>query len=386
MHSRTSSQDLFFQCEPQKFKKRSHEGGANTKILRPQSAAITTQVETLSWISTMQSLEYRLRSSAKQQRRRMQRRGGGGGGGGVDNRVVLLLAAALLFGYCWTTTYCQAFRPSSTPRISSSQRRLRHPVLGSQSRRSTNILPQEGQGGRSSSGAEQIFRLHSSSSSIDRGSKDRPRHQISIEYCTGCRWNLRAFWMAQELLTTFCSNGAAKNNKLEAVTLIPCSADKTGRFVVKCYDTTGSTQDDRNNENPIAPPATILWDRTEMKEGFPELKRLKQMVRDVIDPDRSLGHSDRNNSDSKDDQKQQQAVATIINHRVVILGSCYYQQQLRTRTRGPRLSNAHHCRRRCSLALTTTSPLPTAPAVGGCCGPPTWPKNWCKPLTVRLPP
>ena len=29
----------------------------------------------------------------------------------------------------------------------------------------------------------------------------KPR--IEIEYCTGCRWLLRAAWMAQELLTTF---------------------------------------------------------------------------------------------------------------------------------------------------------------------------------------
>jgi selenoprotein W-related protein len=29
----------------------------------------------------------------------------------------------------------------------------------------------------------------------------RPR--LEIEYCTRCRWLLRAAWMAQELLTTF---------------------------------------------------------------------------------------------------------------------------------------------------------------------------------------
>ena len=29
----------------------------------------------------------------------------------------------------------------------------------------------------------------------------KPR--IQIEYCTQCRWLLRAAWMAQELLTTF---------------------------------------------------------------------------------------------------------------------------------------------------------------------------------------
>jgi predicted Rdx family selenoprotein len=29
----------------------------------------------------------------------------------------------------------------------------------------------------------------------------RPR--VEVEYCTQCRWRLRAAWMAQELLTTF---------------------------------------------------------------------------------------------------------------------------------------------------------------------------------------
>ena len=27
--------------------------------------------------------------------------------------------------------------------------------------------------------------------------------RVEIEYCTQCRWLLRAAWMAQELLTTF---------------------------------------------------------------------------------------------------------------------------------------------------------------------------------------
>ena len=37
---------------------------------------------------------------------------------------------------------------------------------------------------------------------------------ISIEYCTQCRWLLRAAWTMQELLTTF-------EDELGGVTLIP---------------------------------------------------------------------------------------------------------------------------------------------------------------------
>ena len=87
--------------------------------------------------------------------------------------------------------------------------------------------------------------------------------RIAIEYCTGCRWMLRAAWMAQELLTTFESD-------LSEVALIPASG---GRFVV----TVGQT---------------VVWDR-QQEGGFPEIKVLKQRVRDVIDPGRGLGHSDR---------------------------------------------------------------------------------------------
>jgi selenoprotein W-related protein len=88
---------------------------------------------------------------------------------------------------------------------------------------------------------------------------------ISIEYCPKCGWLLRAAWLAQELLTTF-------QEDLKSVTLIP--SETGGKFEVKI-----------NNSK-------VLWDRK--SEGrFPEAKELKQLVRDEIDPMRSLGHSDR---------------------------------------------------------------------------------------------
>jgi selenoprotein W-related protein len=102
-------------------------------------------------------------------------------------------------------------------------------------------------------------------------------YQVSIEYCTGCRWGLRAFWFAQELLSTFQNDAG-----LSAVTLIPSRPSDTvkgGRFVVKCHK-------DGDTKEPL-----ILWNREE-KASFPEPKQLKQLVRDVIDPDLYLGHSD----------------------------------------------------------------------------------------------
>ncbi|GKY90928.1 hypothetical protein MPSEU_000065600 [Mayamaea pseudoterrestris] len=97
-------------------------------------------------------------------------------------------------------------------------------------------------------------------------------YQVSIAYCTGCRWGLRSFWMAQELLTTFEDDA-----NLQAVSLLPSS--NAGQFTVTCH--AGS------NENHV------LWDRKE-KGSFPEMKELKQLLRDQVEPSRYLGHSDTN--------------------------------------------------------------------------------------------
>jgi len=87
--------------------------------------------------------------------------------------------------------------------------------------------------------------------------------EIEIEYWPGCRWLLRAGWTAQELLTTF-------EAELGAVTLRPS-------------ETSGTFQITLNGE--------LVWDR-KGDGGFPELKVLKQRIRDRINPQRSLGHSD----------------------------------------------------------------------------------------------
>lgn len=88
-------------------------------------------------------------------------------------------------------------------------------------------------------------------------------HQLEIEYCKQCRWLLRSAWMAQELLTTF-------EHDLERVSLVPGSG---GVFEIRL-----------NNE--------LIFSRKEAQR-FPEAKEIKQLVRDRIDPERSLGHSDK---------------------------------------------------------------------------------------------
>lgn len=87
-------------------------------------------------------------------------------------------------------------------------------------------------------------------------------NRVVIEYCTQCRWLLRAAWTVQELLTTF-------PEELQEVSLRPGTG---GVFRVSLND-------------------ELLADRAR-DGGFPELPALKQAIRDRLAPERSLGHSD----------------------------------------------------------------------------------------------
>jgi selenoprotein W-related protein len=87
---------------------------------------------------------------------------------------------------------------------------------------------------------------------------------ITIEYCPKCGWLIRAAWMAQELLTTF-------TDELQGVLLQPSAVG--GRYTICIED-------------------KKVFDRKEAG-GFPEIKELKQWVRDVVAPGKDLGHADR---------------------------------------------------------------------------------------------
>lgn len=87
---------------------------------------------------------------------------------------------------------------------------------------------------------------------------------ITIEYCPKCGWLLRSAYMAQELLTTF-------TEELGGVTLRP--SEIGGTFTI------------RLNEE-------MIFDR-KTAGHFPEIKFLKQLVRDLVSPEKSLGHSDK---------------------------------------------------------------------------------------------
>ena len=52
-----------------------------------------------------------------------------------------------------------------------------------------------------------------------------PKPNVGIAYCTGCRWLLRAAWIAQELLTTF-------ETEIGSVTLKPSRPPAKGGIFV----------------------------------------------------------------------------------------------------------------------------------------------------------
>jgi selenoprotein W-related protein len=87
---------------------------------------------------------------------------------------------------------------------------------------------------------------------------------ISIEYCPKCGWMLRAAYMAQELLTTFSED-------VHGVLLQP--SEVSGSYLISI-------------------DGKVVFNRKD--EGrFPEIKELKQLVRDTVNPEKSLGHSDK---------------------------------------------------------------------------------------------
>jgi selenoprotein W-related protein len=100
-------------------------------------------------------------------------------------------------------------------------------------------------------------------------STDKPG--VTIIYCTRCNWLLRAGWMAQELLSTF-------SEEIGTLTLTP---DHTGGvFEIRAGD-------------------ELIWSRKE-EGGFPDIAKLKRLIRDRIAPERDLGHIDRAHKDREE--------------------------------------------------------------------------------------
>lgn len=87
--------------------------------------------------------------------------------------------------------------------------------------------------------------------------------RVEILFCNQCRWLLRTAWMAQELLTTFPA-------EIGELAMAPGSG---GVFEIRVND-------------------ELIWSLKEQGR-FPDIKELKQLVRDKIAPERDLGHSEK---------------------------------------------------------------------------------------------
>ena len=96
---------------------------------------------------------------------------------------------------------------------------------------------------------------------------------VLIEYCTGCKWNLRAQWMAQELLFHYHNNQVPVTVGV-AVTVVPSSVAGTFRITTIGSSPVDSIRTVTTTSVPLPPwQPTLLWDRT-IDSGFPEMDEL----------------------------------------------------------------------------------------------------------------
>lgn len=101
--------------------------------------------------------------------------------------------------------------------------------------------------------------------------------RVAITYCTQCRWMLRAAYFGQELLSTF-------GTSIGEIALIPSTGGIFTVYITYLPPTW-------NDSGQVETKDTLVWDR-KAEGGFPETKVLKQRVRNLIEPNKDLGHSD----------------------------------------------------------------------------------------------
>ncbi|KAK4507545.1 hypothetical protein PRZ48_001280 [Zasmidium cellare] len=101
--------------------------------------------------------------------------------------------------------------------------------------------------------------------------------RVAITYCTQCKWMLRAAYFGQELLSTF-------GTSIGEIALIPATG---GLFTVYLAYQPPTA----NESEQVETKEVLVWDR-KAEGGFPETKILKQRIRNLIEPEKNLGHSD----------------------------------------------------------------------------------------------
>ncbi|GAA6002795.1 hypothetical protein JCM10207_007686 [Rhodosporidiobolus poonsookiae] len=135
----------------------------------------------------------------------------------------------------------------------------------------------------------------------DLASSDTEVPRVVIEFCDRCRWLHRATWTQTELFLTFppspppaadaSPDAPAPPPGLRAITLVPRNAPETGgRFRVWLLRKESERTVEEGKEKWRG--WDLAWDR-KVEGRFPEMKELKQRIRNLIAPSQSLGHSDK---------------------------------------------------------------------------------------------
>jgi predicted Rdx family selenoprotein len=146
--------------------------------------------------------------------------------------------------------------------------------------------------------------------------------RLAIEFCTQCKWNLRAAYVSLPTVVSACSCGLMKGRvkitrpivrrhhahldsvqyaqellqtfgtSVGEVALLPATG---GTFVITMTHVPINAAEmvsGQSESNAKSVTQTLIWDR-KIDGGFPETKELKNRVRNIIQPDRDLGHIDR---------------------------------------------------------------------------------------------
>ncbi|GAA5862494.1 hypothetical protein JCM1840_004201 [Sporobolomyces johnsonii] len=143
----------------------------------------------------------------------------------------------------------------------------------------------------------------------DGEASELPR--VVIEFCDRCRWLHRATWTLTELFLTFpppvpspdADSAATPPSGLRAISLVPRNSPETGgRFrvwLLRDKGARGTGAAEYGGTQASWKGWELCWDR-KIEGGFPEMKQLKQRIRNLISPKQHLGHSDKPAKGSKE--------------------------------------------------------------------------------------
>ena len=145
------------------------------------------------------------------------------------------------------------------------EERLREYVKGGEEEKSEKMGDEDVGDSSSSSSSSSTSSSSSSSSTSDITN-------VTIKYCPGCGWLHRSQWYVTELMLTFHERRVSKGLKPLLTCAKVIASDVGGTFIIEV-------------------DKVVVWDRG-VEGGFPDVKVVKQRIRDVVGEGVDLGHSD----------------------------------------------------------------------------------------------